>query len=64
MSTTLIIVLVIAAALVLWGIKVQNQLVQADELCNNQDARPPIRPRNPQDRLPSNPSPSARRTWS
>ena len=35
MSTTLIIVLVIAAALVLWGIKVQNQLVQADELCNN-----------------------------
>ena len=35
MSTTLIIILVIAAALVLWGISVQNKLVQADELCNN-----------------------------
>lgn len=35
MSTTLIIILVIAALLVLWGISVQNKLVQADELCNN-----------------------------
>ena len=35
MSATLIIVLAVAAALVLWGIKVQNQLVQSDELCNN-----------------------------
>jgi len=35
MSTTLIIVLVIAAALVLWGISMQNKLVQSDELCNN-----------------------------
>ena len=35
MSATLIIVLVIAALLVLWGIKVQNQLVRSDELCNN-----------------------------
>ena len=35
MSTTLIIILAIAAALVLWGISVQNKLVQADELCNN-----------------------------
>ena len=35
MSATLIIVLAVAAVLVLWGIKVQNQLVQSDELCNN-----------------------------
>ena len=35
MSTTLIIILLVAAALVLWGISVQNKLVQADELCNN-----------------------------
>ena len=35
MSTTLIAILVIAALLVLWGISVQNKLVQADELCNN-----------------------------
>ena len=35
MSTTLIIILIIAALLVLWGISVQNKLVQADELCNN-----------------------------
>ena len=31
----LIIILIIAAALILWGISVQNKLVQADELCNN-----------------------------
>jgi len=35
MSTTLIVILAIAAVLVLWGIGVQNKLVQADELCNN-----------------------------
>ena len=35
MSATLIVILAIVAVLVLWGIKVQNQLVQADELCNN-----------------------------
>ena len=35
MSTTLIIILLIAAALVLWGISMQNKLVQSDELCNN-----------------------------
>jgi len=35
MSTALIVILVIAAALVLWGIGVQNKLVQVDELCNN-----------------------------
>ena len=35
MSSTLIIILVIAAALVLWGISMQNKLVQSDELCNN-----------------------------
>ena len=35
MSTTLIIILAIAALLVLWGIGVQNKLVQSDELCNN-----------------------------
>ena len=35
MSTTLIIVLVVLAALVLWGISMQNKLVQSDELCNN-----------------------------
>ena len=35
MSTTLIIVLIIVAALVLWGISMQNKLVQSDELCNN-----------------------------
>ena len=35
MSSTLIIVLVILAALVLWGISMQNKLVQSDELCNN-----------------------------
>jgi LemA protein len=31
----LIIILAIVAVLVLWGISVQNKLVQADELCNN-----------------------------
>lgn len=31
----LIIILAIAAVLILWGISVQNKLVQADELCNN-----------------------------
>ena len=35
MSVTLIVILAIAALLVLWGIGVQNKLVQADELCNN-----------------------------
>ena len=35
MSTTLIVILLIAAALVLWGISMQNKLVQSDELCNN-----------------------------
>ena len=35
MSVTLIVILAVAAALVLWGVKVQNQLVQSDELCNN-----------------------------
>lgn len=35
MSTTLIVILAIAALLVLWGIGVQNKLVQSDELCNN-----------------------------
>ena len=35
MSATLIVILAIAAALVLWGIGVQNKLVQSDELCNN-----------------------------
>ena len=35
MSATLIVILAIAAVLVLWGIGVQNKLVQADELCNN-----------------------------
>ena len=35
MSITLILILVIVAVLVLWGISVQNKLVQADELCNN-----------------------------
>lgn len=35
MSTTLIVILAIAALLVLWGISVQNKLVQSDELCNN-----------------------------
>jgi len=35
MSTTLIIILAVAALLVLWGISVQNKLVQSDELCNN-----------------------------
>ena len=35
MSTPIIIVLIIVALLVLWGIGVQNKLVQADELCNN-----------------------------
>ncbi len=35
MSTTLIVILIAAALLVLWGISVQNKLVQADELCNN-----------------------------
>ena len=53
MSATLIIVLAVAAVLVLWGIKVQNQLVQSDELCNNAlkqinvqstPTRPPSRP--------------------
>ena len=35
MSTTLIVILAIVALLVLWGISVQNKLVQSDELCNN-----------------------------
>jgi LemA protein len=35
MSTTLIVILALAALLVLWGISVQNKLVQSDELCNN-----------------------------
>ena len=35
MSVTLIVILVIAVLLVLWGISVQNKLVQSDELCNN-----------------------------
>ena len=35
MSTTLIVILVIVAALVIWGIGIQNKLVQSDELCNN-----------------------------
>ena len=33
--TALIVILVIVALLVLWGISVQNKLVQSDELCNN-----------------------------
>ena len=32
---TIIVLLAIVAALVLWGISVQNKLVQSDELCNN-----------------------------
>lgn len=32
---TLIIVIVILAVLVLWGISVQNRLVKNDEFCNN-----------------------------
>ena len=35
MSATVIVILAIVALLVLWGISVQNKLVQADELCNN-----------------------------
>ena len=35
MSTTLIVILAIVALLVLWGISMQNKLVQSDELCNN-----------------------------
>ena len=35
MSTVVIILIAIVAALVLWGISVQNKLVQADEMCNN-----------------------------
>ena len=35
MTTPIIIILVILAALVLWGISMQNKLVQSDELCNN-----------------------------
>ena len=35
MNITLIIILIVVAALVLWGISVQNKLVQSDELCNN-----------------------------
>ena len=35
MSATLIVILAVAALLVLWGISVQNKLVQSDELCNN-----------------------------
>ncbi|MBO5562298.1 MAG: LemA family protein [Bacteroidales bacterium] len=35
MSTTLVIVIAVVALLVLWGISVQNKLVQSDELCNN-----------------------------
>ena len=35
MSVPVIIILVIVAALVLWGISMQNKLVQSDELCNN-----------------------------
>ena len=35
MSISLIVILVIAALLILWVIKVQNRLVKQDELCNN-----------------------------
>ena len=35
MSAPIIIILIIVAALVLWGISMQNKLVQSDELCNN-----------------------------
>ena len=35
MSATVIVILAIVALLVLWGISVQNKLVQSDELCNN-----------------------------
>ena len=35
MSAPVLIILVIVAALVLWGISMQNKLVQSDELCNN-----------------------------
>ena len=35
MSTTLIVILAIVALLVIWGIGIQNKLVQVDELCNN-----------------------------
>ena len=35
MSTVVIILIAIVAVLVLWGISVQNKLVQADEMCNN-----------------------------
>ena len=35
MSATLLVILAVAALLVLWGISVQNKLVQSDELCNN-----------------------------
>ena len=35
MSTVVIILIAIIAVLVLWGISVQNKLVQADEMCNN-----------------------------
>ena len=35
MSTVVIILIAIIAVLVLWGISVQNKLVQPDEMCNN-----------------------------
>jgi LemA protein len=35
MSGTVIIILAVLALLVLWGISMQNKLVQSDELCNN-----------------------------
>ena len=35
MPAPIIIILIIVAALVLWGISMQNKLVQSDELCNN-----------------------------
>ena len=35
MSTVVIILIAIVAVLVLWGVSVQNKLVQADEMCNN-----------------------------
>jgi LemA protein len=35
MSGTVIAILAVVALLVLWGISVQNKLVQSDELCNN-----------------------------
>ena len=35
MSGTVLIILAVVALLVLWGISMQNKLVQSDELCNN-----------------------------